>query len=136
MDLTAPQQTPAPQGEEDLFTLSIIDWELGVVDRNCRKLLRVLAGIEETYAGTSNETPGGRAQLEKQLDRLQLEKAEYREKREDLVLRLCQQPGLRILFAVAVDCRERFALFRQHSASYALGLQQQQWLRCWVAATG
>lgn len=64
-----------------------------MVDQNCRKLLRVLTGIEETYAGTSNQTPGGRAQLKKQLDRLQLEKAEYREKREALILRLSQQPG-------------------------------------------
>lgn len=95
MNRTSPALAPA-QDEEDLFALSTIDWELGVVDRNCRKLLRVLAGIEETYAGTSTETPAGRAQLKKQLDGLQLEKADFRERREVLVLKLSQQPGLRI----------------------------------------
>lgn len=93
--MNSPASAPAAaQSEDDLFTLSIIDWELGVVDRNCRKLLRVLAGIEQAYAGTSNETPGERAQLKKQLDGLQLEKADYREKREAFLLNLSQQPGL------------------------------------------
>lgn len=91
--------SPAPpQGEEDLFVLSTIEWELGVVDRNCRKLLRVMTGIEQAYSGTSNETPEGRAQLKKQLDGLQLEREEYRGKREALLLRISQQPGLQIPF--------------------------------------
>ena len=103
MDATAPALAPAPapapapalQDEGDLLTLSIIDWEIGVVDQNCRQLLRVLAGSEETYAGMSNQTPRGRAQLKRQLHQLQLEKAEYREKREALILRLSQQQGAR-----------------------------------------
>lgn len=37
-------------------------------------------GKEKAYAGTSNETPQGRAFLKKQLDGLMAEKAQYKEK--------------------------------------------------------
>lgn len=97
---TAPELAPAlsaPAHGDDDVSLAIIDWELGVVDQNCRKLLRVLAGIEQTYAGISSETLEGRARLKKQLDQLQLEKADCREKREAMLLKLSQQPGLRVL---------------------------------------
>lgn len=46
-----------------------------------RKLLAVTQGKEKTYAGTSNDTPQGRAFLKKQLDGLMAEKAQYKEKK-------------------------------------------------------
>lgn len=54
-----------------------------------RKLLAVTQGKEKTYAGTSNETPQGRAFLKKQLDGLMAEKAQYKEKK--LALQQLQQ---------------------------------------------
>eukprot|EP00752_Nemacystus_decipiens_P003527 g3253.t1 len=115
MNSTSPALAPpaAPQDEEDLFALSIIDWDIGAVDQNCRKLLRVLAGVEDTYAGTSNDTPGGRAHLKKQLDKLQREKAEYREKREALILRLSRRPA----YASALAAGDRIDEGEQETAS-------------------
>lgn len=46
-------------------------------------------GKEKAYAGTSNETPQGRAFLKKQLDGLMAEKAQYKEKK--LALQQLQQ---------------------------------------------
>lgn len=46
-------------------------------------------GKEKSYAGTSNETPQGRAFLKKQLDGLMAEKAQYKEKK--LALQQLQQ---------------------------------------------
>ena len=54
-----------------------------------RKLLAVTQGKEKAYAGTSNETPQGRAFLKKQLDGLMAEKAQYKEKK--LALQQLQQ---------------------------------------------
>lgn len=51
------------------------------VNTDVRKLLAVTQGKEKTYAGTSNETPQGRAFLKKQLDGLMAEKAQYKEKK-------------------------------------------------------
>lgn len=75
---------PSGHDKELAYNLSVIDWELGVVDLNCRKLLRVLHGSEPnvtSYAGTSALTEAGRAKLREQLDGLQLEKAQHREKK-------------------------------------------------------
>lgn len=93
-----------------------------MVDQNCRQLLRVLTGTEETYAGMSNQTPRGRAQLKRQLHQLQLEKAEHREKREALILRLSQQQGARIPFAAYSSSVDYVEMIRfKYSASTTAG---------------
>lgn len=142
MSLTAPAPAPA-HGENGLFALSIVDWELGVVDQNCRKLLRVLAGIEESYAGTSNHTPGGRARLKNQLHGLQLEKAYYREKREALLLRLSRQSGLRIPFTTVnvvesmYEQRMGTAHVHKHGSTIAIIYSVCAYIATyWATATG
>lgn len=80
--------------ESVALAIAELDWEIGVVDRNCRKLLRVLhAGnnCSNTYAGTSAATPSGRVTLKEQLDALQLEKAAYLEKKLALLQNLRPQ---------------------------------------------
>lgn len=85
--------------EKESVALAIaeLDWEIGVVDKNCRKLLWVLHGGDNyhTYAGTSAATPSGRVLLKEQLDGLQLEKATYVERKVALLQKLRpQHPGI------------------------------------------
>ena len=49
---------------------------------------------KQTYAGTSNETEQGRAFLQKQLDGLMKEKAQYKEKRLALLQLQDELPGI------------------------------------------
>ncbi|CBJ26228.1 similar to Uncharacterized protein conserved in bacteria with a cystatin-like fold [Ectocarpus siliculosus] len=76
-------------------SLGQIDWDIKLVDQDVRKLLAAVQGTsKQTYAGTSNETEQGRAFLQKQLDGLMKEKAQYKEKRLALLQLQDELPGI------------------------------------------
>ena len=68
------------------ISIDAIEWDISLVDKDVRRLVEVTQSkTKETYAGTSNETPQGRAFLKKQLDVLMKEKAQYKEKKQALL---------------------------------------------------
>lgn len=68
------------------ISIDAIQWDISLVDKDVRRLVEVTQSkTKQTYAGTSNETPQGRAFLKKQLDVLMKEKAQYKEKKQALL---------------------------------------------------
>eukprot|EP00752_Nemacystus_decipiens_P003524 g3250.t1 len=69
------------------ISIDAIQWDISLVDKDVRRLVEVTQSkTKQTYAGTSNETPQGRAFLKKQLDVLMKEKAQYKEKKQALLM--------------------------------------------------
>lgn len=63
------------------ISIDAMDLEMNLVDTDVRKVLSALHGTsnKQTYAGSSNSTPEGRAFLQQELDGLLAAKAQYKE---------------------------------------------------------
>lgn len=81
--MAAPARLPGVEvGDAASVQMSIdaIEFQLSLVDADARKVLSALHGTNSaTYAGSSNETPEGKAFLEQELDELMAAKARYKE---------------------------------------------------------
>ena len=77
------------------ISIDAIQWDISLVDKDVRKLVEVIQSkTKQAYAGTTNETEQGRAFLQKQLDVLMKEKAQYKEKKQALLQLQNNLPGI------------------------------------------
>jgi len=77
------------------ISIDAIQWDISLVDKDVRKLVEVIQSkTKQAYAGTTNETEQGRAFLQKQLDVLMKDKAQYKEKKQALLQLQDNLPGI------------------------------------------